>query len=56
MTVQELYDWARQHDALNIDIEVDYAESAPNYPVTDLDIRIEKDRFSIYPKLIIYLP
>lgn len=56
MTVQDLYNWARQHGALDIDIEIDYAESAPNYPITDLDIRIEKDRFPIQPKFIIYLP
>lgn len=56
MTVQELYDWARQHDALDIDIEVDYAEGAPNYPITALDLRIKEDSFPIQPKFIIYLP
>lgn len=56
MTVQELYNWASQHGALNIDIEVDYAEGAPNYPITNLDIRIKEDGFPIQPKFIIYLP
>jgi hypothetical protein len=56
MTVQELYDWARQHGALDIDIEVDYAEGAPNYLITALDLRIKEDSFPIQPKFIIYLP
>lgn len=56
MTVQELYNWARLHGALHIEIEVDYAENAPNYPVSESDIRIENGEYPIPPKFVIYLP